>query len=66
MYYVYKILADEAELLAETPEQHEKVSLLRRLADQTLVDRSKPTEFVGGFTRNLDKNDNYKLDELEK
>jgi hypothetical protein len=66
LYHVYNLIANESDSIAKTREQLARTQAIRRLANQTLVNRSKPTVFEGGFIRNMDMNDNYKVEELAK
>ena len=67
LYRLYSAIAEEAQALAETPDQKKRAERLLDLAVDLLVNRTKPTTTnQNGWTINIDPNDSYKKEDLLK
>lgn len=67
LYRLYATLAEEAQAIAETPDQKKRVEWLVLQAESTLVNETKPTaDNKQGWTVNVDPNDSYKKEDLLK
>jgi hypothetical protein len=63
-YRLWKSMAEEAAALAESPEEESRASMLRKFAEQSLVNFGKPTHIVGSHYDNIDPDDRLRIEEL--
>jgi hypothetical protein len=65
-YRLFKAMAQEAQAMAETPEQKSTARILAKMAEESLVNRNKPTHYVGDSDRfeNVDPRDSFKKEEV--
>jgi hypothetical protein len=63
-YRLFKAMADEAQALAETPDQQSLADMLRERAEMSLVNFDKPTHSVRSRFQNVDPKDAFKREEV--
>lgn len=63
-YRLFKAMAQEAQAMAESPQQRGSASMLRHLTEQSLVNFDKPTHLVGDRSENIDPRDGFKKGEV--